>query len=521
LLLLPILLLLITTLLIWIFRKRHSRMHWFLASIGILLAWVGTFLLGDKLPIELKFSIWEPEYLFATPLQFLLDEVTWPLSMISLTMLLVITLTLPSRDIVIQAEERITSIIYLILTFSAVLAGNMLSVLISWMLMDIFIFVLSMRASRNELEGSFLLMWFSKNLVSIFLLIIAAIINISKGGSHQFDEPIIGASVVIVCLSTLLRMPIHSMSKHGNQINWKDVGNMSLLDIFPALSGMSVLGHVIVNGVPDDAVLWFRIIGATYLAYYIFRLFLLEIKEHPRLEFYMGILGLGMLTVSYTSVDEGIMISAIGVILVLVSITMQVLEIHDRWHLIIPILFLGMLAGLPGTPGGLLSFHTASVMLASGSIGIAILVGLGMTLMAFGYMDATFKTPIDWKNSENLTRISYSIGLLLLVANVIMINFRLYYVFSLEGVIFFLSIVLAVGILYWIFKKFQPMSWRVSFQEEKIVHWISVFNPLRKMIDQFVRLLYGVGRIFESETGMLWAFVILMFLILALRKFGQ
>ncbi|OGO20275.1 MAG: hypothetical protein A2Z14_16195 [Chloroflexi bacterium RBG_16_48_8] len=520
-LLLPILLLLTATLLIWILRKRHLRIHWFLASLGILLAWVATFILGDQLPIELKFSIWKPESLFSTPLLFTLDEITWPLAMTCLAILLVISLTLPSRDIVIPAGERITTLIYLFLTFSAVLAGNILSVLTTWMLMDIFIFALSMRASKYNVEDPLLMFWFGKNLISVFLLIIAAILNISGGGTHHFEDPMIGASVVIVSLSSLLRMPIHSISKHGKQIGWSDVGNRTTLDIFPALSGMSVLGHVLKNGLPNDVFLWFRLIGGIYLAYYAIKYFISKKTEVSRLEFYLGVFGLGILVTSYGSISGGILISTVGVMIVSLSTTMEFIKIHEGWHSFIPILFTGMLAGLPGTPGGLLSLRIADEILNSGAIGIAILVWIGMSFLAVGYLKSTFKAPIDWRNSENLTRISYSVGLMLLVANTILISIQLNHEFTFRSMIYFISVGLTTGFLYTILNKLH-FKFRGDFIERvRIPRWMSEFSPLRRVAQSFMEIFYGIGRIFESETGMLWAFVILQLLIIALGKLNQ
>jgi hypothetical protein len=509
-----------TTILIWLLRKMHLRSQWFVTSIGLLLAWVATYLLRDRLPIELEFSIWEPQTLFSTPLLFSLDGITWPLWMACLAILLVISLTLPSRSVVIPIRERLTSLIYLCFTSAAVLAGNILTVLITWMLMDVFILSLGLRDTNHDEGGAEIIKWFGKNLISIFLLLIAAVFDLSRGGSPRFFDQMMGTSVVIVILSSLLRMPIHSISSYGKKIGWSDSGMISTLSIFPALSGFSVLGHVLASGIKTDAILWGRIIGGFCLTFSMIQFFLRIRKNHSTINLYLGVFGVGVLAASYGSMEAGILISVLGVLVISLNASLNYLPIHENWHTVIPILFIGMLAGLPGTLGGELGSKTANEIINSGAIGIALLVWFGMGILSGNILKRAVLVPQDWQNSENLTRISYALGLIFLVVNAVIIGIETNQDVTLKGLIFFLSTAFLASLVYYGMTRLERKLTKVIYVRLRIPQIKNWGNSILAVGQIPLRILSGIGSIFESETGMLWAFIILQFIILALGKLG-
>ena len=519
-LLLPIILLAATVLLIWILRKRHLRIHWFLASLSMLFAWVATYLLKDRIPISLEFSIWEPQTLFSSPLLFKLDWISWPLLMTAVTILLVISLTLPSRDVLITVKERLTTLIYLGMTMAATLAGNMLSVVTTWMLMDVFILTLGMWGTDHDESGSEIIRWFAKNLISIFLLLIALVLDLSKGGGLNFGDRMLGASMVIVFLAIFLRMPIQSISKFGVKIGWRDSGNLSTLDIFPALSGFSVLGHILTNGISTDAVIWVRLFGGIYLALTLVRSVLWTRTEVNLKVLYIGVLGIGILSASYESIEAGILISSLGVLVSLLNLTLGYLPIHENWHTVVPALFIAMLAGLPGTLGSVLGTSTANEIIRSGAVGIALFVWFGMGILAGTFIKNAVLYPVDWKNSENLTRISYAIGLVFLVLNGVLIGIEMKQDVTLNALILFLSVALIAGLFYYSMTKFGDKVTNGTVRYFGIPRMELGLTGIRQFGHYFFRILSGIGDILESENGMLWAFVILQFIILAIGKLG-
>jgi hypothetical protein len=491
------------------------------ASLGLLMAWVATYLLRQSLPIELEFSIWKPQTLFSTPLLFSLDGITWPLLMGCMALMLVISLTLPSRDIVISVRERLTSLIYLCITSAAVLAGNILTVLTMWMFMDMYVLALGMRTADHAEKGDEIIRWFGKNLISIILLLLATVINLSGGGSVNFSEKMIGASSVVVILSSLLRMPIHSISLNGKKIGWDDSGMMSTLDIFPALSGFSVLGHILTNGIQADTVIWVRIIGGFCLVFSLFQSFKWMSKENSGYILTIGVFGLGVLVASFGAIGIGILLSALGVLIASLKVTIDYLPIHENWHTVVPILFVGMLAGLPGTLGGDLGSKTVNEIINSGSLGIAVLIWIGMGFFSGACLQRVKLVKQEWKNAEKITIISYAIGLIFLVLNAVVIGMETNQDVSIEGLIFFLSVAALTGTTYYTIGKLGYQRIRNFFIWPKIPQLRTGYKDSIKTGQFILQILSGIGSIFESETGLLWAFVILQFIILAIGEFGR
>jgi hypothetical protein len=521
LLLLPTLIIFTSILLIWILRKRHMRTHWFVGTLGILLAWVAIFLLHNRLPVSIDFSIWKPQTLFSTPLLFRLDGITWPLAMTAFALMLVILLSMPSRSVMSSFNERITSLIYLCIALVAILAGNMLSVVITWMFMDVFILALYLRGTfreKNETEG---LQWFAKNLISILLLLIAIVVNLSKGGNVDFHSQMLGASLVIVVLSTLLRMPVLSISKTTQSIGWGDVGTASILDIFPALSGISLLGHVIRNGISEDAMVWIWLIGELCLIFSIIGSMLWMRKNGSMLFLYTGILAMGILSSTYGSIDGGILLALLGVLACSLQVILKQLPIHNSWHTVVPVIFVATFAGMPGTLGGVLANSTATEIVGFGTVGIAITVWMGMGILSGVLLSKAVRNSLDWVHSENLTRISYAIGLIFLVLNSIFIGIEESGKVTIIDLVFFISeVLIACVVFYWIRK----------IKNGFIEKWVAKVNyPIMKPQFPFARfvgnsiygILLGVGNIFEGENGMLWALVILQYIILAIGNFGS
>ena len=470
--------------------------------------------------MSLEFSIWEPQTLFSSPLFFSLDWISWPLIMAGITILLVISLTFPSRDVVITVQERISTLLYLCMTLAAILAGNMLSVVIAWMLMDVFVFTLGMVGADYEDDGSEVIKWFAKNLISIFLLLIAIVLDLSKGGVLSFGEQMSGISVVIVILSVFLRMPIYSIEKVGKKIGWIDPGNLAIIEIFPALSGFSLLGNILTNGISADAITWVRLFGGLFLI-----LSLVRYVLRPRIQaitsvLYIGVFGVGILAASYQTIETGILFSSIGVLISSLYISMKYLPIHESWHTVFQALLIGMLAGLPGTLGGVIGSRTANEIISSGNVGIAIFVLFGMgSLTGISTMGVVL-SPVDWKNSENLTRISYAVGTIFLVINGVIIGMELNQDVSLQSLVFFLSVTLIAGLFYYFMTKMRYRVMDGIGRYIKIPHFKIRLTGIIQISHHFFRILSGIGDILESENGMLWALVILQLIILAMGKFG-
>jgi hypothetical protein len=492
-------------------------MHWFVTSFGALLAWVATYFLSNQIPIKLEFSIWQPKVLFSTPLILSMDKVSWPLVMGVTGVFLVISLSLPSRDGIVSIHERVSVLIYSSFSLAAVLAGNILTVIITWMLMDGFIFTLSMRASQPGRRNDSFLWWFGKSLLAIVVLVFAAVINLSAGGTTAYQELVSVLSMILIIFSSLLRMPFPAISKYGEDIGWVDAGNKSTLDLFPMLSGVAVLAHVLEIVNSDESIIWLTIIGGLLVTLSLVEMIFFTFKVNSLLFLNLGTLGIGLLLASYRG---GIIISAVGIIMISISSWLKFLKVHERWHSIVPILFTAMMAGMIGTPGGILSQVAAEEFIRPGKMGIELLVWIGMGLVSIFYFKFTSSGLIKWRSRENLTVTSYSLALMLFVSNTFLVGYKMNLGFSLPGIVYFLSLCLLIVIVLY---SIQRVDLQLPIQgtgKLRFRRLLSRFNFIRIFGNGLLSIVSAVGNIFEGETGLLWALVILLLLILTLGGIG-
>jgi hypothetical protein len=499
---------------------KHPRIHWFIASFGAFLVWVAIYLLVDQLPMNLEFSIWQPKELFSTPLILSMDDVAWPLVMGISGVLLIISLTSPARDFMVTAQERISVLIYTCLCLAAVLAGNVLSVVTSWMLMDVFIFVLSIRESDSGRRNDSFMWWFGKNLIAIVLLILAAVINISIEGDTPIYNQVSTTSLVIIIFSSLIRMPFPLISQHAEEIGWVDPGNKSTLDLFPMITGLAVIARVLDVANPEEGIVWFYLIGGLLIIGSLIQMIFYTHEKRSILFLNLGVTGIGILLASYGEIRAGILISAIGVIILGLNAWIKFLSVHERWHYVVPILLAAILAGLTGSPGCVLSHVAVKGFLIPGSIGIDLFIGIGMGLLGVLFFGLFFKQTEKWKSAENLTITSYSLGLMLFASNMFLIGFKINPGYSVAGILFFLSTSLFIGfILYCVIRTGFQLP--VKFNRKlKVPAVLPKFNFLRVIGEGLINVISTTGKIFEGETGLLWAFVILLLLILTLGGIG-
>jgi hypothetical protein len=108
-----------------------------------------------------------------------------------------------------------------------------------------------------------------------------------------------------------------------------------------------------------------------------------------------------------------------------------------------------------------------------------------------------------------------------LISNSVIIGIGMTRKVTLYDLIFFLSeVLITAGVFYWM-KKLEESSidqWISKLRIPVVKTQFKIFHSIGDIVYQ---TFSGIGNIFESENGMLWALVILQFIILAVGKFGS
>jgi hypothetical protein len=219
--------------------RREAKSLWILAMLGALLAWPAVYLASRHIPEEIASFTWQPISLFSLSPVLLVDSTSWIFALVLATQLLAVMLTSVARfgekskpdqdnsptddkkeslpfSLPIASQSKswqawAGNLALTSLGLVAVLAGNLLTLLLAWAALDIVEMIILMgQVSTSELRGK-VVITFSTRIAGMAVLLAAGIIIWSQGGLLEFNSISSQASLLLV-LAAGLRLgilPIH------------------------------------------------------------------------------------------------------------------------------------------------------------------------------------------------------------------------------------------------------------------------------------------------------------------------
>jgi hypothetical protein len=484
--------------------------------MGIFVSWITTVVFGYQSPIKFGVSIWEPKTLFPTDLTFSLDEISWPLMVTIIATVLVAFMTSPSRKNV-DVREQITVLIYASASLTTVLSDNLLTIITTWMVADSFVLLLAIIQINQAKPKPGFTGCFVKSLASIFMLIIASGLHMGSGGDAHFSHPLQSTPAILTILfSFILRIPILTEKQCGAQLGWVDRASIAVLDIFPALAGIALIGRLFKAGIPEDAFLWMSIMGTLMMISGILRFQAKEPSRGSLSDMILAVSGIGLLAASISPENAAPIIVGYGAVILLLGTTHSFLTIHESWHNIVYIFFIATMVGMPGTIGNRLSHQISASMSTKTALGISILVSLGTISLGVGFLRSTLAHKQEWRSAETISRISYSSGWLVLTMAAFLANLPDLANIATGDILYFLimgTLITAIlfGTKYVDMNKYLQIVEKIAFPKVRMRTDI-----IKEAYEGFKTIMRGFASLFEGETGMLWVFVILVLLILAI-----
>ncbi len=516
--LLPVILLILGALATWYARTRQARVLWGLSVGTALLAWLVSLGLILLLPQVTRISVWQPQALFQSQLELRLDRVSWPFLYATSTVLLAIIFTHPARTGETLPGTRALILAYTTLPMIAILAGNMLTIATAWAVMDVFTLLLFISIQEDEKAIRSLITRLLVDGGSVILVLAAALVNVSQGGdtsmTSQLRTPLVAILLAVASLLRLGLLPLHFSLPPLPRLR-RELG--TLLRLLPPSAALSVLARLINLGLPLELLPWLRLVGGIGIFIGGLRWALETDVVAARPFLVLAISGQGVLIASSSS-DNGNVIVAAGVLLLLVGTVLSVVEIFTPIHRLWPGLCGLVLAGLPGTPGSVLS----SALIVNGfdipQIVSLVLGVLGMVLLSVGALRLFFLPSVPWPTAESLVRFVYGLGLGLPVLVAVGLGFWMWDGFSLQGFILFMvaTILAAFTII-----NMRRLPLRDLARWGKIMVWLDptpIYNALASGSRAVMRVVRATSGVMEGEGAMLWLFVILLLLFLGLRS---
>jgi hypothetical protein len=504
----PSFLLLLGSLLILLARRRHERV-WWLIAVGVgLLSWLYTLSLLRSIPATFELSVWRPEELFSSKLELVLDRTGWISIFSASTMLLTVLMTAVARPGEVTASGRATMLAYSGLAIVAMLAGNFLTVAITWALMDIAAFSFLASASKQGGSGP-LVARLAADGAGVLLVLGAAVAEAAGDGARP---PI---SVALFSAAGLLRLGLLPPHFALPALPGVRRGLGTLLRFLPPAAALCALGRALGAGIPDAVVPLLRFGGLLGIVIGGLRWMSDPDAVGGRRFLILGLSGLGVLASAVEGGAPERVIAATVTLVLLLGALVSVSEVYTPFHRIWPVLGALFTVGMPFTPGAPLVGALVQGLAASSERAIASAGLVGTLPLALGVARRALSSRRPWPTGERMVKVLYGAGLILpLLAGV---GLGVWGAGQIEnrGAMVFAALALlgaAAALVLPRIPRRRLDRWR------RLVQYLDPSPGYRLLwlaAVAFLRVLRSFGDLLEGEGAMLWTYVALLLVLLA------
>lgn len=165
--------------------RSTSRTFWLIATSGAFITWLSTFYLRARLPLSHVFSYWHTNLGPELQLEWQLDQISWPFVFAVVSLLIAAQLTEVRQAAEKGAFSWATYILLSLASILALMAGNLLALLLAWTLLDVLILLLQMILLRESPDLRQSVISFSVSILGSLLILWAYISH----GSTQLGPP--------------------------------------------------------------------------------------------------------------------------------------------------------------------------------------------------------------------------------------------------------------------------------------------------------------------------------------------
>jgi hypothetical protein len=516
--LVPSLLLLIGAGITWLTRRQADRMSWGLATAFALLTWLSVLFILPALPAGLELSAWRPVSLFASRLEISLDRTTWGIVYAVVTGLLAVLLTAAARPASGAAGSRTLMLAYSGLGLVAIMAGNLLSVAILWMMIDLVTFLYLVARVEDESGAQLLVGRLAIDMSGTLLALAAA--GASFAGTLELPfgaRPGPLLPTVFLSLAVLLRLgllPLHFTTSPLPQVR-RGLG--TILRILPPAAAMAVLARTLGDSVPAGVATWLLLVGALGGVVGSVRWFLTSDPIRGRTSLILAVAGVGLVSAVNHPVGTAYALAASASVMVCVTVVASLTELRTPWHRIWPLFGCILLIGLPWTAGGVIvaGILPANLNIVSGIGGVLGLVSL--VFVVTGLARLSLRPVEPWPSGETLVKTLYGLGLALPGLALAGYGILIRQPPTVPGLGGLLVLVLGLGFGWW--RRDRLEARRVQ-RWTRLVAWLDptpLYAGVWRLYRATMAAVRGIGEAVEGEGAFLWVLVALLAVALVLQ----
>lgn len=187
------------------------RYSWLFAVGGTFLAWISVFLWQLGLPIQLRFTIWQPALLFSQSPTFVADRIGWAFVLSLITLCMAILITAAVRPRFPSPISWVGTLVLTSLGMLAVVADNPLTLVLIWAAIDLVELVTQIWFVEDTRLSERIAITFASRATGILILLWADVIGGSSGQPLDFRlaSPQAGLYLILAAGLRLGALPLH------------------------------------------------------------------------------------------------------------------------------------------------------------------------------------------------------------------------------------------------------------------------------------------------------------------------
>jgi hypothetical protein len=509
--LIPCLLLFLGAGITWLSRRQGDRISWALATATALAVWLSVLFVLPALPAGVELSAWRPASLFASRLEISLDRTSWGIVYAVATALLAVFLTGAARPASGAVGSRAMMLVYTALALLATMAGNLLSVAILWMSLDVLSFLYLIARVEDPASAQTLVGRLAIDMSGTLLVLAAAAASFVGTLELPFGaRPVPLVPTAFLALAVLLRLglfPLHFTTSPLPQVR-RGLG--TLLRILPPAAALAVLARTLGNSVPPAIAPWLLLAGGLGSVVGSFRWFRAPEPIRSRTSLVLAAAGVGVVSAVNHPLGAAHALAVATSIMVTVVAIVSLTQIRTPWHRLWPLMGCVLLIGVPWTAGGALMAGIVPTDLTPLS-GLAAVLSLVSLVLLVGGVAREASRPVEpWPAGETLVRSVYGLGLALPPAALAGYGILIRQAPTLPVLGGLLAVVVGVGLGWW---RRESLEARQVQRWTRLLAWLDpapLYAAVWRVYRGTMTLVRGLGEILEGDAAFLWVLIALL-----------
>lgn len=508
---LPILPLVLGSVSLLVLRRPTIRLAWGVASLALLAGLTVVLVLAPGAPSVARVSVWRPADLFTQPLSFSLDWLSLPVLLGMVSLGLAIVLTGPARGSGAGAGSRALLLGYLALGSVAILAGNLLTIVLALALVDLGTLIWLLLALRDPDRLRAVLTRFGFDAAGLLFLVAA-------GTGRGVPQELWVSPALLVLVAALLRLGLLPPQFQWPVVRGLRPGMETALRFVPPAVALTVLARQPGGPAPDAILPWLRVLGAVAALVASIRW---ALETRPGRGMGQLVLGAAGLAVFLAGVVPNLSapLAASGAVLVLTAGALASLGgVRTPWHRLLPFLAAVALSGIPLSAAGPMAAALAQAGMTRATVGHAAVAVAAWGLLLAGLLRRAFDPPLPWEASEDLARAAYAVGLAVPVACALLVG---WWFPRSEPDVAMITAFLVVGAAVSTLVLARRLPEETRDRATRMVLWLDL-SPLLGLVTSGLRAALAVFLLlaggFEGRGGMLWILALVLLGALALGR---